>query len=111
MVTKISVDIPICDKKAFITAMKISTNKINILIESDCNQIKRLGQNFKEITMKDACLSFDENPVFMLSKKYGVTTTCLVPCAIINAVWVEAGLISKNLLEDERMKELKFKFV
>ncbi|MCP8304413.1 MAG: hypothetical protein H3Z50_02955 [archaeon] len=111
MVTKVSVDIPICGKKAMVTAEKDSSSKIDIIIESDCEYIRRLAENLKEIDIKDACMSFDENPIFISAKNSNVTVTCLVPCAIVNAVWVEAGLISRSLTQDEKTRELKLRFL
>ena len=61
----------------------------------------------KEINLKEACISFDDNPIFVSAKKSNATTTCLVPCAVVNAVWVETGLISISLTQVDKTRELK----
>jgi len=98
-------------KKTIVTVEKNSSSKINIIIESDCENIKKLANNLKEIDIKDAYMSFDRNPIFLFAKNNNITATCLVPCAIMNAVSVEAGLMSRSLTQNEKTRELKLRFI
>ena len=109
LVTKVSADIAkICGKKAVITTKMNQSGKVDICIESDCENIKSLAENLKEIGIKDSCMIFEENPVFILAGQNNVTPTCIVPSAIVNAVWIEAGLIARSLALNA--KELKILF-
>lgn len=110
MVTKVSVDIPICGKKAIVITKMNPSGNISIDIESDCDFIKNYSKNLKEVSIKDACMQFEKNLVFILASKNNVTSTCIVPSAIMNAVWVEAGLIAKNLALKPKTNELKIMF-
>lgn len=107
--TRVSADIAkICSKKAFITTKMNLSGNVDIIIESDCDNIKSLAGELKEISIKDSCIPFEDNPVFVLAGRNNVTPTCLVPTAIVNAVWIEAGLIARSLALNA--KELKILF-
>jgi len=111
LTSKVSVDMPICGKKTIVTAEKDGADKVKITLESDCEHIRELSQNLKSIKTEDAFLSFGENPVYSSAMSSNLTPTCLVPCGIMNAVWVETGLISRSLTQNETTRELKLKFV
>ncbi|MGB9660382.1 MAG: DUF6951 family protein [Nitrososphaerales archaeon] len=107
LVARVSVD-QICSKKAVVTTKMNLSGKVNILIESDCENVKSLAGNLKEISIKDSYMPFGDNPVFILAGKNNLTPTCLVPTAIVNAVWIEAGLIARSFALNA--KELKILF-
>ena len=111
MVTKVSVDTPICGKKTIVTAEKNSSGKIAIAIASDCEHLQTLNENLKEVGMEGGCMGFDQNPIYVSARESNLTPTCLVPCAIMNAVWVECGLMSRSMTQDEKMRELKLRFI
>ncbi|MCP8315195.1 MAG: hypothetical protein H3Z53_12630 [archaeon] len=109
LVTRVSADIAkICGKKAVVMTKMNPSGNVDIIIESDCENIKSLAENLKGISIKDSCMIFEENPVFILAGKNNVTPTCIVPSAIVNAVWIEAGLIARSLALNA--KELKILF-
>ncbi|MCP8319788.1 MAG: hypothetical protein H3Z52_02460 [archaeon] len=109
MVTKVSADVAkICGKKAVVTTKMNSSGNVDIIVESDCENIKSFAENLKEIGIKDSCMPFVENSVFILAGKNNVTPSCIVPSAIVNAVWIEAGLIARSLALNA--KELKILF-
>ncbi|MGQ9719136.1 MAG: DUF6951 family protein, partial [Nitrososphaerales archaeon] len=107
LVAKVSVD-QICGNKTVVTTKMNPSGNIDILIESDCEKVKSLAGKLKEISIKDSYMPFEENPIFILAGKNNVTLTCLVPAAIVNAIWEEAGLIAKSLALNA--KELKIIF-
>jgi hypothetical protein len=111
LVTKVLVEAPICGKKTMVTTERNPSGKISVTVASDCEYLQKFNENLKEVGMEDACMSFDQNPIYVSARKSNLTPTCLVPCAIVNAVWVECGLISRSMTQDERTKELKFRFM
>jgi hypothetical protein len=111
LVTQVSVDEPICGKKVTVTAEKNPSGKIAMVVESDCEHLQTLNENLREVGMEDACMGFDQNPIYISARESNLTPTCLVPCAIVNAVWVELGLISRSMTQNEKMRELKLRFI
>lgn len=107
LVARVSVD-QICSRKVFVTTKMNPSGNVDILIESDCEKVKGLAENLKEISIRDSYIPFRNNLVFILAGKNNLTPTCLVPTAIINAIWVEAGLIARSLASNT--KELKIVF-
>ncbi len=111
MVTRVSVDTPICGKKTIVTAEKNSSGKIAVAVVSDCEHLQTLNENLKEVGVEDTYKGFDQNPIYVSARESNLTPTCLVPCAIVNAVWVECGLISRSMTQDEKMRESKLRFI
>jgi len=111
LVTQVSVDTPICGKKTMVRVEKNPSGKVAITVASDCEHLQMLKEHLREVGMEDACMSFDKNPIYISAIESKLTPTCLVPCAIMNAVWVEFGLISRSMTQDEKMRELKLRFV
>lgn len=109
--TEVSVDEPICGKKIMVIAEKNQSGNVAIKVDSDCEHLQMLSQNLKEVGMECACMGFDQNPIYISARESNLTPTCLVPCAIVNAVWVELGLISRSMTQNERMRELKLRFM
>jgi hypothetical protein len=83
-------------KTRIVTEMK-DGGKISIAITSSCKDVQRYAKVMTEIQTKDIAKKIMENPVYLTASPI-VGPECLVPCAVISAVWAEAGLVSKNLL-------------
>jgi hypothetical protein len=111
LVTRVSVDEPICGKNVMLTAEKKPSGKVAIIVESDCEHLQRLNENLKEVGMEDACRSFDQNLLYISARESKLHPTCLVPCAIVNAVWVELGPLSRSMTQNVSMRESKFRFI
>lgn len=93
MVTEISLN-TICGHNTKVIATKTGKNT-HIHIDTDCEKLKKWGTDF-EMETKDLmggkgsilALKSDESPL---------TPTCFVPSTVLNACWLENGMISKNL--------------
>ncbi|AKB44794.1 hypothetical protein MSVAZ_2525 [Methanosarcina vacuolata Z-761] len=57
--------------------------------------------------MKDL-MGGPENILSQKSAKAPLTPTCLVPAAVMNACWLENGMISKNLAREMGKMEIIF---
>jgi thiamine kinase-like enzyme len=97
-----------CAHKTKIVAEKWEGGKIAISITSSCKDIQRYAKIMKEIHVRDIAKRIQENPIYVIASPV-VGPECAVPCAVISAVWTEAGLVSKNLLK--RFDTITIKYV
>ncbi len=87
-----------CAHRTRIAAEMKGQGKISIDITSSCKDVQQYAKLMTEIGTRDIAKKIIENPVYLTASKT-VGPECLVPCAVISAVWAEAGLVSKNLLK------------
>ncbi|MBS7655545.1 hypothetical protein KEJ50_03485 [Candidatus Bathyarchaeota archaeon] len=87
-----------CGYKTSIKVSKTSGDSLSLEIQANCSFIKKLaaaiGSNMSKI---EAVKSFNQNIVY---NKLGETMPgcipCVVPCAIIKAIWAELGMALKK---------------
>ena len=96
MVAKVRVEVPICTHTTEVAVKDIGEGRVSIEIGSECPSVAHFATLLKEADMDDLT-DWNENRIFDLASRSGLTTTCLVPTAIINCAWVELGMISRTL--------------
>jgi hypothetical protein len=94
----IDVNPGICGLKTKICVEADEDQTAKIEISSDCQFIKSIGNELKEIDGYAECFSkFGESETYKLAKKYCRHPGCPVPAAIIKGVEVACGLaLPKN---------------
>lgn len=88
------VDMAFCDKKHKITAKLREDGDLDIHIASDCMHIREYAEKLGEtITVMDVT---DRNGSRVYDPEIcsAASATCLVPPGIINAAWLELGMLS-----------------
>lgn len=83
-------------KTKIITEMK-GNGTISVAITSSCKSVQAYAKVMTAIQMRDIARKIIENPVYVSASSV-LGPECLVPCAVISAVWTEAGFIAKSLL-------------
>jgi len=107
MTTKVLADSSVCGYKTLITVNKEGkVTKINLA--STCSYIKKYNEKLGEVETKDL-YSVADSKIMKKAAGSSVSATCIVPAAIMNACWIENGMMSKNLALGK--KELKIIFV
>ncbi len=92
-VVKVNVDPGICGLKSKITVEASDMMSAKVSIESDCPDIRKIGENIKEIDpMKDVFAKLGDSTVYQLGKEFCSHGTCSVPGAILKGVEVACGL-------------------
>lgn len=88
----------ICGHTSTITAESEGMNT-HVTIDTTCAKIKKWGTNFTfpvDNMTNPNNLTFEEN-----SKNGQLTPTCFIPTVVMNAVWIENGMMSKSLAQKE----------
>ena len=107
MTTVFTVDSGRCGWKTRIVAEAGEKGMIKLEITSTCKNIQRFGEKFKEINIRDLAKPILVNPVY-LAASGTVGPECIVPPAVINASWTEAGMIARSLLKQYPTQILKY---
>lgn len=81
-----------CGFPCAIKASRSSRRVAKLVLESQCPQIKVLGQAVAEVSLEDLFLPLSHNPIFRQAEKSGCHLACPVPVAIIKSVEVAMGL-------------------
>lgn len=85
----------ICGHKVTIEANMRPSGTIKLSINSDCKSIQMYSEKLAEIKTMDACKPPHENPLYLAATC--LTPNCPIPCAALNLIWIEMGMISKRL--------------
>jgi len=104
MTTEISLN-TICGHKTKIIATK--EGKItHIHIKSSCEKIRKWGLRF-DMGMEDL-MGGPEGILAKKSQENPLTPTCYIPTTVMNALWLENEMISKNLAKKMGKMEIVF---
>ncbi|OPY27967.1 MAG: hypothetical protein A4E31_00978 [Methanomassiliicoccales archaeon PtaU1.Bin030] len=101
MVSRVRVDMTICAHKALIDAHMQDDSTVKVRIRSTCREVRRFGKMIKPLHMEEY-ISIRDSGIMELAHESNLTPTCLVPAGVFNAVWMEAGLISKRYAQNSK---------
>ncbi|WP_292381701.1 DUF6951 family protein [Methanosarcina sp. UBA289] len=104
MATEISLN-TICGHTTKIIATK-EGKTTHIHIKTTCEKLSKWGTHF-DVEMKDL-MGGPESVLDQKMTEAPLTPTCLVPAAVMNACWLENGMISKNLARGMGKMEIIF---
>jgi hypothetical protein len=104
MVTEISLN-TICGHTTKITAAK-EEQITHVHIDTTCKKLKKWGTDF-DLEMKDL-MGGSETIIAQKMNEMPLTPTCFVPATIMNACWLENGMISKTLAKKMGKMEIIF---
>lgn len=98
MTSKVRVNMTICDKTHLIEVEMTPDMEFEVRAETDCENVREfidaLGRlNLTDISDKKASKVWD------IFKNVRMSANCLVPAAVMDAAWMEAGMLSKNLAQ------------
>jgi|YelNatPaOPRAMG01_1025707.scaffolds.fasta_scaffold69104_2 hypothetical protein len=96
MTSKVKVNMSVCGKTTIIKVTQNEDGDFEIEAETDCDNVKEFIGLLGKLTLTD--ISDKPNSrIWECFKKAKMSSTCLTPAAVVNAAWLEAGMLSKNL--------------
>ena len=103
---EINVDPGICGLKSNIKIESEDMMSATAVIESDCPDIVKIGENLKEIdVMKEVFAKVGDSSIYQLGKKFCKHGTCPVPGAILKGVEVACSLALPKDVHIEILKK------
>ncbi len=84
---RVRVDAGICGFTAVIEARKENGRNATVDITgSECEQIQRLAERLKGMTLQELFTPITKNPAYVLAEKSGCHPSCPMPFAVMKAV-------------------------
>jgi len=89
--TKVTVQAGACGFTVTIQAEKGPGGKIALLLDTECEMVKKMLEDISVLDRFEALRGFQTNPVYHSASKHLKHAACAVPSGILKAVEVEAG--------------------
>lgn len=90
--TKVRIRSGICGFNTVVIAERSKDKKIRLTIVSDCEHVRKMAEELKEVNILSVFTGFLNNPVYKAASKTLRHVTCPVPSGILKAIEAEAGL-------------------
>ncbi len=97
IMTKVKVQPGSCGFTALIKADKGPNKTISVIIETDCEMVRKMAEEIKTLDRFAPLAGLLTNPVYQAAARHLKHAACPVPSAVLKAIEVEAGL---NLAKD-----------
>jgi hypothetical protein len=91
-----------CNKTQKITVTPNDDGTFHLHVATDCPEVRDYVKAIGDTLTMDDIMDRTTSKIFSYDNLQHVTMTCLAPNGIINAAWLEAGMLSKS-----RAKEVK----
>ena len=101
----------VCKKTHKITVKQRDDGTFSLHIASDCPEVKDYGKMLGDTLTMEDLTDMHNSKIFSFDNCERVTMTCLAPNGVINAAWIEAGLISKKLAKEAVQNTVNFERV
>ena len=100
--TTVTAHMKTCTKTHRITVTMNSEGNFDVKIESDCPKVAQYGENLKYLTLEDIT-DLENSRINKREMRLDMSLPCLAPIALLDAAWIEAGMLSRSLVK--RVKE------
>jgi hypothetical protein len=96
LTSRVKVKMTVCSREHIIEVSQRDDGDFDVKAETQCDHVKEFVEMLGTISIVD--LSDKKNSkIWECVKNSRMSSTCLTPAAVLNAGWLEAGLLSKNL--------------
>lgn len=85
---RVTIDPGICGFCGSIRASKKGKRSVELQIETECKNVRRLASSLQEITLQELFLPLSRNPIFIAAEKGKCHTSCPYPAALVKATEV-----------------------
>ena len=96
-----------CGKTHTVKVAMNADGNFDVNIGSDCHKVESFGEKLKYVTMEDI-VDFENSRINKREFRGDMSPPCLVPVAVLDAAWLEAGMLSGSLVK--RVKENSIDF-
>ena len=100
-----------CKKTHKITVKQKDDGDFYLHVASDCPEVKDYAKMIGDTLTLEDLTDIRNSRIFSYDNLERVTPTCLAPNGIINAAWLEAGMMSKGLAKNVEENTVDFRKV
>jgi hypothetical protein len=91
-VARLTINPGACGLSTVVEVVKDDGKNFRVKISSECEMVEKLGGKIQGLVMMDAFKKILDNPVYRDGSSCLKHVSCPVPCGILKALEVEAGL-------------------
>lgn len=102
------VDMALCDKTHKITVKLKDDGNLSLHIATDCENIKEYAKRLGDTLTVGDVTDWIGSKVYDQENCSAASITCLAPAGIMNAAWLEMGMVSKSRAENVRANCVRF---
>jgi hypothetical protein len=95
MTSKVKVDMTICGKVHFIEVEMTPEMEFVVRGETDCPNVREFIDKLGRLSLTDLS-DKKSSKVWEVFKNVSMSANCLVPAGVMDAAWMEAGMLSKS---------------
>ncbi|MGD1060360.1 MAG: hypothetical protein ABR879_02760 [Methanomassiliicoccales archaeon] len=107
MSSTVKVHMKVCGKVHVIEVTALPGGNYGVKAVTECDHVKEFVELVNELSIADLT-DKRSSKVWEAVKISHMSATCLVPAGIMNAAWLEAGLLSKNLAKSAGSNSVEF---
>ncbi len=96
MSSRTTVNMRTCSHVHHIEVTMREDGNFDVHIESDCPHVMQYAERIGVLTMDDA-VDFSTSRINDPEVRKPLSGTCLSPLGVMNALWMECGMLSKNM--------------
>lgn len=100
-----------CNKTHKITVKMKDDGDLSLHVATDCPEVKYYAECLGDTLTMDDIMDISTSRVLSPENLKKVTMTCLAPNGIINAAWLETGMMSKKLAKEVGENVISFERV
>lgn len=89
--TKVAINPGACGFSVTVTAEKRENKKVHLLIETECEMVKKMAEEIETLDMMSVFTRLHDNPVYRSAAKHLKHVTCPVPGGILKTMEAESG--------------------
>ena len=97
-----------CDKIHRISVILREDGDLDLHVDSDCGHVTQYVDNIGSVISMADVTDRDGSKVFDPKNQEPLTLTCLAPIAILDAAWLELGMMSKSRALQIKCDEISF---
>lgn len=94
--SQVTVKMNTCNKVHRIKVTAKDSENLNVSIDSNCKNVQEYAKKLTVLTMDDI-INFTGSKVNLPEIRCSLSTPCLCPIGVIDAAWLEVGMLSKGL--------------
>jgi len=94
--SRVKVNMTVCGKHTVIEVYQRDDGDFDVKAETDCDNVREFIDMLGTLSLVDLT-DKKASKVWECFKKARMSSNCITPAAVMQAAWIEAGLLSKNL--------------
>lgn len=99
-----------CGKTHKVIVTPNDEGNYDVEIISDCHKVEEFGKKLKYVTLEDI-IDFENSRINKREFRGDMSPPCLCPIAVLDAAWIEAGMLSKSLVNKVQENTISFEEV